>query len=187
MLTLFVLAATETAKATRPACKNGADGYIVTLKGAQLWTKSQTSRAEHFAATLRARWQLGGGQKARGGPDGSNEILFVYSDKVFTGLAARLDKSELAEVLSRDEVVKVSPNCLIHLSPDERKEAVAVRSTGFSKSSSAVEGRTVEGRSFQPFPPSWGLDRIDSRAGLDNNYTYGAANGAGTVVYVKLP
>eukprot|EP00966_Prymnesium_polylepis_P127414 2947026-Prymnesium_polylepis.1 len=33
---------------------------------------------------------------------------------------------------------------------------------------------------LQQYPP-WGLDRIDS---LDNNYTFGAATGNGSVIYV---
>jgi len=35
----------------------------------------------------------------------------------------------------------------------------------------------------QPDPPSWGLDRIDQRAGLDHAYHYGS-DASGVTIYV---
>ena len=43
--------------------------------------------------------------------------------------------------------------------------------------------REAQLHDVQPNPPSWGLDRIDARAGLDDSYTYGAT-GAGVNIYI---
>ncbi|MDX3189456.1 S8 family peptidase [Streptomyces sp. MN03-5084-2B] len=47
----------------------------------------------------------------------------------------------------------------------------------------AVLAGQVPGAGVQPDPPSWGLDRIDQRTGLDHAYHY-AGDGSGVTIYV---
>ena len=150
----------------------GADGVIVTLKQGASRRSRSSSPQESFAAGLRARWRH---RRLQEGKGGRNEVLYVYS--VVSALAARLDDEELTEVLASNEVEKVSPNCRIQLSPEENPPAGGDRRLSESVAPAAAHV------SFQENPP-WGLDRIDARSGLDNNYTYGTADGTGTVVYV---
>ena len=134
-------------------------------------TANHVRHCSTVAANLRRKWQRR--RALLEGTNGTNEILFVYSQNVYHGLAARLDEQELSDVIASNEVAKVTPNCLIQLGPEE------------VTSESAPSARsTFAGVANQENPPSWGLDRIDARFGLDDNYTHGTADGSGTVVYV---
>ena len=79
-------------------------------------------------------------------------------------ISARLDADELDRALADPRVVRVEASCVARTDP---AEAATTRRQLSSQSSA-----------------TWGLDRIDSRDGLDGKYDYGGALGAGSVVYV---
>ncbi|KAL1496014.1 hypothetical protein AB1Y20_014647 [Prymnesium parvum] len=183
---LLHLAATAPKGASKLAdisCREGADGYLVKLRP-RVGTQSSrlsasSSHGQDFASALKSRWQLRRSLQDGGGH--ANEILFAYSDKLLEGLAARLDDAELDAVLQSDEVEAVEPNCNIRLSPIEAESSPSANSTN---STISTTWTATKSRTIQPNPPSWGLDRIDARNGLDNSYSYGAATGSGVTVYV---
>ncbi|KAL1528129.1 hypothetical protein AB1Y20_009493 [Prymnesium parvum] len=183
---LLHLAATAPKGASKLAdilCREGADGYLVKLRprvGTHSASASSSSHGHDFASALKSRWQLRRSLQDGGGHP--NEILFVYSDKLLEGLAARLDDAELDAVLQSDEVEAVEPNCNIRLSPIETESSPSTKSA--NSTSIRTWGTATKSRTIQADPPSWGLDRIDARYGLDNSYSYGAATGSGVTVYV---
>ncbi|KAL3901244.1 MAG: hypothetical protein SGPRY_012312 [Prymnesium sp.] len=151
----------------------GADGYLITLKRAT---------GDAFAADIERKWE--GRRKLQQEESAENKMLFTYStSRVFRGVAARLDDSELQDVLDNEEVDHIAPNCLMQLSPEETKQAITDEAQANERS---VTTSSYTG--YQAAPPSWGLDRIDSREGLDGNYTFGSATGVSetgpVVVYV---
>lgn len=165
----------EEVKRAAASCDGGlgADGYLITLKRAT---------GDAFAADVERKWE--GRRKLQQEESAENKMLFTYSSsRVFRGVAARLDDSELQDVLDNEEVDHIAPNCVMQLSPEETKQAIT--------DEALANGRSVTTSSYteyQASPPSWGLDRIDSREGLDGNYTFGSATGVSetgpVVVYV---
>ena len=47
----------------------------------------------------------------------------------------------------------------------------------------SIDRRDVDPNIAQPDPPSWGLDRIDSRTGLNNVYNFDAT-GEGVTIFI---
>jgi len=149
-------------------CSNGADGYIVEL--------NDNSPISTFTSTLQTTWSVLGVSPV------DNLILFTYS-KVFNGFAARLDDTELAKLLNDPSVAGVSPNCLLQLPANE---APSSQDPSWNASSTSSSTSSTSSNAQQSRPPTWGLDRIDARAGLDDTYTYGEADGSGSSGAVRV-
>jgi hypothetical protein len=142
-----------------------------------------------FAEKLQKGWQRRQRRRTQDNIEEPNAILHVY--RVVAMLAARLDKPSLKEVLDSAEVSSVIPNCIVKLTP-EKSSASPPASSGKGNAAgwadhpqpnvTTAEGNERGGGS-QAQPP-WGLDRVDSRTGLDDVYHYGSATGHGTVAYV---
>lgn len=180
----FIAAKNEAGFPQDNQCQFGTDGYLVRLKDVvqsssqQSYSRLAVPPAQQFAEKLRTRWEGRRSSQEKGESNRQvNEILHVYSELVFNGLAARLDAQELQAVHESDDVKEVLPNCLVKLPTNELLNA------GSKDSSSLVDVAAV-GNAFQSNPPSWGLDRIDARSGLDQRYDYGTATGNETIVYV---
>ena len=94
---------------------------------------------------------------------------------MFNGLAARLDAASLKDVLTSSSVTAVTPNCVIQLDKGELLTGEGFKHTALSLGAQGTAGRH-DGRLTwsQPSAP-WGLDRLDSRYGLDGSYEYGTA------------
>lgn len=86
-------------------------------------------------------------------------------------VAANLTKATIDELIHDDDVIAVEADCIIVL--DEPAIGVEVGTDHLPP------------RSSQNLPDGlWGLDRIDSRSGLDGVYRFGSATGANSRVYV---
>ena len=167
-----VAAWSAAARACGPA---GSEGYILRVRGDGVLGRrleDGPSPGERYAEKLRARWRHRRSLQELTEPDTSNEVLFTYRSALH-GLAARLNETELDEVLADPLVEEIERNCIIRLDP--------IESYGHNRTASffgAVGARTVQTGAV------WGLDRIDSRSGLDNQYNYGTATGSNSVIYI---
>ncbi|KAL3926562.1 MAG: hypothetical protein SGPRY_003242, partial [Prymnesium sp.] len=168
------------------ACEHGADGDLFSLSPPSSLPSSPPSpplSSRAFADELEAVWRRS---------SDSSRLLYVSSDRLVRGLAARLSDEALSSLLTSPLISHVAPNCIISLSPKKptivpTKEASPSPEEA-SPLPSTLKRSDQDPPTFQLSPPSWGLDRIDSRSGLDGVYSWGQASGSGeagaAVVYV---
>lgn len=100
----------------------------------------------------------------------------VQADVVIGDFKASFVSKDAARKMYKNEQVKrVVKNSIKHL--------VYERPTwGIGQGDLSPVKDDVKGT--QSNPPSWGIDRIDSRSGLDNKYVYPSVAGEGTTAYI---
>jgi subtilisin family serine protease len=121
-----------------------------------------------------------------------NKIDHVFSRLDGHLVAAHLDETTIDEFLSDPDVASIEADCVFQLidgfeeahdKMNDKTHDKSVLARAHSKANKAVRathGSTIMGQTNPP----WGLDRIDSRSGLDETYDSGNATGANVRVYV---
>lgn len=95
--------------------------------------------------------------------------LYTYRNTI-RGFASKLTRQQLDRLRSDPSVKYIEPDGVTH----------ALQNVPVNPPTAAAPPAA---QASQNNPPSWGLDRIDQRIGLNNNYTY-TNTGAGVKVYI---
>jgi hypothetical protein len=185
------------ATSERRCSGRGTDGVLVRLHsaksdGRRLSKEEKKSLAvawgERVRSRMRARSPL---PQARSIASGPATDVHVHVEVVSEELAVLLARSNnmdmssgasdnlIGSILDDDATSEVEANCVVALGREFEADMNKEPELG-----SFMRSRRLSHTSVQANPPNWGIDRIDSRSGLDQSYRAGNASGNGIDIYV---
>jgi len=151
--------------ATIPNCPHGQTGVIVTLRPEarqRLPSSSTYTAAEAFAdRVIIDRTE--------------NSINHLFS-RTLDALSGTFSDSVLERIFLDADVAAVEADCILQLDDPLRAEWKDTNRSSVSTTGIGTQG-VQQGA-------TWGIDRIDSRAGRDQTYNFGTVEGENTIVYV---